>query len=306
MKRFCALAVLMLLASPAQAGDSYSFVIGGHHIHIERPRHCNSASCVSVLIPGVYEKRARRDRYDDDDTRSTPPPASAAASVAQPQVAPVACAPAAAPVGPTAPQIAAALQPQIQPLPIQSVTIAAASPPPAARPVVASPPSPPPPPSAIVRPVEAALPPAPAIAPPPRVNKVLHRAEKEPDGPLGDWMTEGNKGTVRIEPCGQALCGYVLDPATETKGEAVLIDMKSKEKSEWTGNIYSRDSGDTYYATMTLKDPNTIQVEACALWRFWCSGNSWSRIPAPNRLARSAAAPDRTVRMSGRKVEPLS
>ena len=129
------------------------------------------------------------------------------------------------------------------------------------------------------------MPPAPAIAPPPRVNKVVHRVEKEPEGPIGDWVTEGNKGAVRIEPCGQALCGYVLDPGTENKGEAVLIDMKAKEKSEWTGNIYSRDSGDTYYATMTLKDPNTIQVEACALWRFWCSGNSWSRIPAPKRLA---------------------
>jgi len=66
--------------------------------------------------------------------------------------------------------------------------------------------------------------------------------------------------------------------------EDVLVDMKSKSTSEWTGNIYSRDSGDTYYATMTLKDPNTIEVRACALWRFWCSGNAWSRIPAPKRL----------------------
>src|SRR6185437_178824 len=119
MKRFCALAVLMLLGSPAEAGDSYSFVIGGHRIHIERPRHCNSASCVSVSIPGVYEKRARRDCYDDDDTRSAQPAAPAAAPVAQPQVAPVACAPA----RPTAAQIAAALQPQIQPRPVQPVAV---------------------------------------------------------------------------------------------------------------------------------------------------------------------------------------
>ena len=280
MKRFCALAVLTLLGSPAQAGDSYSFVIGGHRIHIERPRHCNSASCVSVSIPGVYEKRARRDRYDDDDTRSTTP---VAAPAAPPQVAPVTCTPAAAPARPTASQIEAALQPRIQPPPAQPAAVAPAPPPPAAPQAVAAPSSPPPP--AIARPAEAALLPAPVIAPPPRVNKVVHRVEKEPDGPIGDWVTEGNKGTVRIEPCGQALCGYVLDPGTENKGEAVLIDMKAKEKSEWTGNIYSRDSGDTYYATMTLKDPNTIKVEACALWRFWCSGNSWSRILAPKRLA---------------------
>jgi uncharacterized protein DUF2147 len=286
MKRFCALAVLMLLGSSAHAGDSFSFVIGGRHVHIDRSRHCNSASCVSVSIPGIYEKRARGNRHDEE-VRDAPLPEPVAVPVAPPPLAAVACAPAAPPARPIVAQIAAAPQPQIQPPPIQSVAIAAAPPPPAAPPVVASPPSPPPPPPVIVRPAQAALPPAPGIAPPPRVNKVVHRVEKEADGPLGDWVTEGNKGTVRIEPCGQALCGYVLDPATETKGEAVLIDMKSKARSEWTGNIYSRDSGDTYYATLTLKDPNTIQVEACALWRFWCSGNAWSRIPAPKRLLSS-------------------
>ena len=271
MKRFCALAVLMLLGSPANAGESFSFVIGGHHVHIERPRHCNSTSCVSVSIPGIYEKRARFYR-DDDDAPNTPPPAPVAASVAPPantpQAAPVACAP--APVPPVAAQIVTASQPQIQPAPIQPVTIAATPPPP-------------PPPPAIARPAEAALPPAPATAPP-RLSKVVHRVEEEPDSPLGDWQTEGHKGLVRIEPCGQALCGYVLDSSSNAKGETVLIDMKSKAAAEWSGNIYSRDSGNTYYATMTLKGPDSLQVEACALGRFFCSGNAWSRIAKPDRL----------------------
>jgi hypothetical protein len=274
MKRFCALAVLMLLGSPADAGESFSFVIGGHHIHIEASRHCNSASCVSVSIPGIYEKRARRDRYDDD---APTPPAPVAAPVAPPPAPAVACVPVAVPARPVTPQIASAVQPQIQPAPIQPVTIAVV-PPPQPAPLVIAPPLPPPP--AIVRPAEAALPPAPA----PRLSKVVHRVEEQPDSPLGDWQTEGHKGFVRIEPCGQALCGYVLDPSAEAKGEAVLIDMKSQAASEWSGNIYSRDSGNTYYATLTLKDPNTIQVEACALWRFWCSGNAWSRIAKPDRL----------------------
>jgi hypothetical protein len=279
MKRFCAAAILLLLGSPSYAGESYSFVVGGRHIHIETSRHCRSTSCVSVSIPGVYEKRSRRyddDRYDDkaSDTSPrasvTPPPAPIASQPPAPPAAPVVCAPAPLPV-----------QPQTQ-QPLQPLTTAAVARPPAPAVAPPSPPSPPPPPPpAIAPPADAALP----LAPPLRVNKVVHRVEKEPEGPLGDWVTEGSKGTVRIEPCGQALCGYVLDAATEAKGEAVLIDMKPKEKSEWSGNIYSRDSGDTYYATMTLKDPNTIEVKACALWRFWCSGNAWSRIPAAKRLA---------------------
>ena len=54
--------------------------------------------------------------------------------------------------------------------------------------------------------------------------------------------------------------------------------MKPKSDTQWTGNVYSRDSGDTYYGTMEMKGPNTLRVEACALGRFYWSGNNWSRI----------------------------
>jgi hypothetical protein len=70
-----------------------------------------------------------------------------------------------------------------------------------------------------------------------------HDADDEPaTTPLGDWQTEGNKGSVRIERCGAALCGYVLSPPSGSKGETVL-NMKPKAADLWTGNIYSRDSG---------------------------------------------------------------
>ena len=90
---------------------------------------------------------------------------------------------------------------------------------------------------------------------------------------------------VRIEPCGQALCGYVLDPSSKAKGETVLVDMRSKSASEWSGSIYSRASGNIYYGTIAMKGPNSLRVEACALGRFFCSGNLWSRADIkPQRL----------------------
>ena len=97
--------------------------------------------------------------------------------------------------------------------------------------------------------------------------------------PLGDWQAVS--GSVRIERCGRALCGYVLNPPSNADGEMLLINMKPKAASEWTGNIYSRDSGNTYYATMTMKGRDSLRVEACALGKFFCSGNVWSRIGAP-------------------------
>lgn len=104
------------------------------------------------------------------------------------------------------------------------------------------------------------------------------------DTPVGDWQT-GGKGAVRITRCGSALCGYVLTSSSADRGEAVLINMKpkdlnSEDDAQWAGSIYSHDSGDTFYGTMKLKTSNTLRVEACALGRFYCSGNDWSRIPA--------------------------
>lgn len=250
MKRlFPPLAALIVLGSPVHAADSISFVVGGHRIHIEASRHCHSASCLSVSIPGVYERRGR-DRYDDDRdlTASAPPPQTQASAVppARNPAPSAVCAPPAAVQSavPAVQQIVTALQ---------------------------APPLPAPP----VRPAEIA-PPAPQAAP--RVSKVSHEVDEEPvDSPIGDWQTQGEKGMVRIEPCGQALCGYVLDPSSNTKGETVLVDMKSRSASEWSGNIYSRDSGNSYYGTMSMKGPNALKVEACALGRFFCSGNVWSR-----------------------------
>jgi hypothetical protein len=151
----------------------------------------------------------------------------------------------------------------------QIVAAPPSSPPRAAPAALAVPSAPPPLP--VVKPAE------PPARPAPEITRVSHVAEAESDTPIGDWQTEG-KGTVRIGKCGNVLCGYVLNSSTDDKGEAVLINMRPKADRQWTGSVYSRDSGDTYYGTIELKGANTLRVEACALGRFYCSGNNWSRI----------------------------
>ena len=273
MKRFCALAVLMVLSSSAYAGNSFSFGIGGHRIRIEAPRHCNSPSCVSVSIPGLYETRRGRDRYDDAAAVPARPSAPAPQQVALPPTVPPASKP---PIQPAA----------SAPPPPPTVRPDAIAPPPpilqpAATPATTSPVTP-----AIERPADPA-PPAPDAAAQP--FKVSHEADDEPAAtPLGDWQTEAGKGSVRIEKCGGGLCGYVLHPSSNAVGETVLINMKPKAAAEWSGTIYSRASGNTYSATIALKGPNSLRVEACALGKFFCSGNVWRRIGAqPEKLMTS-------------------
>lgn len=123
-------------------------------------------------------------------------------------------------------------------------------------------------------------PPPAVVAPRPEIKQAVTspaRSDDEPAYlPLGEWESAGARGTVRIERCGPALCGYALTEAS-SRGESVLVNMKPKTHDVWTGNIYSRSSGSTYYATMTLQNSGKLHVEACALGHFWCSGNDWTR-----------------------------
>jgi uncharacterized protein (DUF2147 family) len=264
MKRLLCLAVLMMLGSSAHAGG-FSFVAGGHRIRIDAPRYCGSPSCVSLSISGIR----RREWNEDIDAAPAKPAAPQLASSAatlpsqtpasQPPVEPQAAAPPSPLVNETPPapaprQVAA---PALPATPIEPVTAQL-------TPLSAPPPTP------------AADVAAPAA---PQRLKVSHEADEEPmDAPLGDWRTEGARGSVRIERCGRALCGYVLDIRSNAMGETVLINMKPKAADIWSGNIYSRASGATYDATIAMKGANSLRVEACALGRFFCSANIWSRI----------------------------
>ncbi len=135
-------------------------------------------------------------------------------------------------------------------------------------------------------------------SPPKDVPAPARTAEKptkfvahEDDSPVGDWQTEGKKGLVRIEKCGAALCGYLLNETTNTTAETVLSNMKLKTGTQWAGDIYSRASGNTYYAKMTFKQPDTLRVEACAIGRFFCSGNDWTRVPRFDEVVTSRNLP---------------
>ena len=265
MKRVFLLAVLMALSSSAYAGRSISFSLGGHRVQIESSRHCRSVSCASMSISKRFDWRRKRDRYEGDRDPTVPvKPVPSVPSVPQTVSPP-------APPAITAPPakaIVAAPPPATYTTAASRSQIVAAPPPPA--PPVQEISIPVPPLSPVAKPVDTAQ-------PAPQVERVSHQAEDEPsDSPIGDWQTE-SKGTVRIGKCGDALCGSVLGSSNE-KREAILINMKPKTERQWTGGVYSQESGETYYGTMSMKAINTLRVEACALGRFYCSGNNWSRI----------------------------
>ena len=189
------------MATTSAHAGGMTLQINGERIRVEAPRNCN-ALARTLSAPGYYgtigniDLKGLGSKSKDDDVADTTP--------AQP-------APAPAPVKATAPAPAPS-QRQPHPLP-PLVTVASTAP-------VQSDAAPP------------ARPPAPATAAAPAaVSQPALVAAAAATSPLGIWSTEDNKGNVRIEECGAALCGYAAN------GEKILINMKP-QGGKWTGRIH--------------------------------------------------------------------
>ncbi len=249
MKRLYVAAALLMATTAAHAGNSVSFEIEGHRIHIEAPKNCNSLSCIHISGPGISGSgfnlkglKGFNNSDDDDDVadNSNPPPVQKTAP------APVAQAPAPQPVAPV-----------VNNAPSIPTTVAATAPV-AAAPVMNTAPTAPAP--AATAPV--AAPQAPVAAAP----------AADPTSPLGVWATEENKGNVRIEQCGTNLCGYAVNT-----GEKILISMKPSG-AKWSGQIHDPDSGRNYDSTIAMKGTNALKVQGCAFGGMFCGGQTWKRV----------------------------
>jgi uncharacterized protein (DUF2147 family) len=227
-------------------------------VRIHAPRGCDSPSCISISIPGLYDSGRKN---SNDDTSDVPDafPAGASATAAQ------TAAPATRPA-PAAPAVA-------PPAPVRQTATPTAVPPPAGPAVPANQPgitTPPVREQAKTTVVATTAPtPEPVQAPSPPVA--------EPVGPLGVWVTEKKEGQVRIEECGTSLCGYSVDSRTGRNKEKVLINMKSAG-SKWSGKIYDPKSGSTYSSTIAMKGKDGLRVQGCAFGGMFCGGQTWTRL----------------------------
>jgi len=117
----------------------------------------------------------------------------------------------------------------------------------------------------------------------------------DPKSPVGEWITEGGEGRVRISACGQALCGVVAggnpddtdrhnpDPAKRNRpldGMTVLIDMKPAKNNRWEGQIYNVKDGRTYASNISLQSADVLRVEGCMFGGWFCGGQNWTRAKA--------------------------
>lgn len=126
--------------------------------------------------------------------------------------------------------------------------------------------------------------------------------------PTGDWRVEDGVANIRVAACQGSMWGVVAwekipggrdknNPDASKKsrltlGMPILLDMKKKAGADqWEGQIYNAKDGKLYESTMTLNNPNQLEIEGCVLG-ILCGGQTWTRVsgPIPSSPSNTAAA----------------
>ena len=103
---------------------------------------------------------------------------------------------------------------------------------------------------------------------------------------LGEWWTPAFNARVRIEACGDAVCGHVVWAWDETPqdiadkrplvGRKVIDGMRSDGGSRWAGGrLYNPEDGRDYEGSVQLQSPTRVLVQGCVL--FVCRKQVWRR-----------------------------
>jgi uncharacterized protein (DUF2147 family) len=122
-------------------------------------------------------------------------------------------------------------------------------------------------------------------------------AAAAPATPLGTWLTESGNLEVRIDACGQALCGTVtkviannsMSQAGDMKpvdprpalGMTILIDLKPQGEGEWKGSIYNRENGKTYDALVSVPAADQLAMRGYVGLPLFGKTQIWRRVAAP-------------------------
>lgn len=125
------------------------------------------------------------------------------------------------------------------------------------------------------------------------------RAAETPD-PTGLWLTENHRSAIKIERCGDSICGkiaWIIEGGMKTdsknpdkaKRETPMCGLpllwgftnNAKNPKVWEGGkIYKADEGDTYNATVSVTGPNTLYVRGYVGMPLFGKSQTWTRVSA--------------------------
>ncbi len=123
-------------------------------------------------------------------------------------------------------------------------------------------------------------------------------AATEKNAATGLWLTENHRSVIKIETCGDKLCGHVFwiikggmqadsknpDEAQRSRpmcGLQILWNFEQDDATHWSsGRIYKADDGDTYHATIEALSPDRLKVRGYVGIPLFGASQTWTRVSA--------------------------
>jgi len=106
----------------------------------------------------------------------------------------------------------------------------------------------------------------------------------------GIWRNPMGTVDVRIEACGDRLCGKVARASAEALADArdsgypgligleLIQDYRAERPGRWVGTVLVPDLGHSFSSHIDLIDPNHARIAGC-LWRqVFCKSQVWRRL----------------------------
>jgi uncharacterized protein (DUF2147 family) len=109
---------------------------------------------------------------------------------------------------------------------------------------------------------------------PPARQDVEQRPKPTAAMPIGVWGS--SEGEVRVEQCGQNLCGYAA--GGKFNGKIVFNHMRPTGNNRWSGQVNDVRSGQTYAGSLAMHGANALYIQGCALGGLVCGGRTLSRV----------------------------
>jgi len=109
--------------------------------------------------------------------------------------------------------------------------------------------------------------------------------------PIGDWLTQGRDGVIRIGPCGADLCGWIVGIGHfEADGSApravggrsqcqlaILTGLHQEDAGVWQGTVTDPRDGTSYHARVTLDPEGRLHMRGYVGIPLFGETQIWTR-----------------------------
>jgi uncharacterized protein (DUF2147 family) len=105
----------------------------------------------------------------------------------------------------------------------------------------------------------------------------------------GVWSNPKRSVTVRIAPCGQALCGRVVSATPKARADAakggtrnligatILSDLTPTGANKWKGRVFMPKANRHATGNLSLNGRDRLNVQGCLL-SILCKSQVWTRV----------------------------